>query len=270
MPFNARRRDGSSAGPPAGVDSRPVFPPERLQRLSEIEAWHFWFAGRRALLDRLVARHVPAGRHTVLDVGCGTGFMLGAVDVQTVGVDLRPEGLRTTRRALPGARLVQADVERLPFRDACFDVALLLDVIEHTDDRKLVEEVCRVLRPGGVVLIVAPAMPWLWSYRDEAAGHRRRYTRRSLAQLLSDAPLVVREMRYYQFLLFPLVVAARLFARDSPRPRDLEEQPTPLLNTVLTGVNRLEARLGDVIRWPWGSSVAAVCVRPRQPSCSKQ
>jgi SAM-dependent methyltransferase len=264
MRFNARRRGIPSAGPAAGAESEQPFPPERLQRLAEIEGWHFWFAGRRALVDRLVARHVPPGRRTVLDVGCGTGSMLGAVDAHSVGVDLRPEGLHATRRALPGARLVQADGVRLPFRDASFDVALLLDVLEHADDRRLLDEVCRVLRPGGILVVTVPAMPWLWSYRDEAGGHRRRYTRRSLTQLLSEATLVVREMRYYQFFLFPLVVAARLFAPHSPRPRDLEDRAAPLLNAALTGINRLEARLGDLIRWPWGSSLAAVCLRPRR------
>ena len=43
---------------------------DRLQRLSEIEQWHFWFAGRRELIGSLLKRHLaPCQR--VLDVGCG-------------------------------------------------------------------------------------------------------------------------------------------------------------------------------------------------------
>jgi hypothetical protein len=70
---------------------------------------------------------------------------------------------------------------------------------------------------------MVPAMPWLWSYRDEDAGHLRRYTRRRLNRLLVGAQLRVREMRYYQCLLFPLVAVTRLFGRKRPGLRDFEE-----------------------------------------------
>ena len=176
-----------------------------------------------------------------------------------VGLDLRPEGLYATRRALPRAWLIQAEFLRLPLTENVFDVVMLLDVLEHVNDEALLIDIQRILLPGGLAVITVPASPRLWSYRDEAAGHLRRYTRRQLMGRLTDARLHVEEMRYYQFSLFPLVAVTRLFGRRSPRLRDLEEEPSRVLNKVMTLINRLEVRLSDFIPWPWGSSLVAIC-----------
>jgi len=239
------------------------FTGERLAQLARMERWHFWFVGRRALIDGLLDRHLrPQLR--VLDLGCGTGLMLRRLEergCRAVGVDMRPEGLRQLRHTSPGSSTVQADATRLPFAGDSFDALLLLDIVEHVDDRALLAEVRRVLRPGGVAVLTVPAFPWLWSFRDEAAGHLRRYTRRGLVASVAGAGLAVREVRYYQFLLFPLVVVARWLGRRGATMRDAEERPGGALNALLSRVNRAEAALGRFVPWPWGSSLAAVCVK---------
>jgi SAM-dependent methyltransferase len=154
---------------------------------------------------------------------------------------------------------MRADATRLPIADNVFGAVLLLDVLEHVDDHAALAEVHRVLRPGGVAVITVPAVPWLWSYRDEAAGHLRRYGRRQLVQAITGARLAVLAVQYYQCLLFPLVAATRLLGRRGPRLRDLEERPSRRLNSMMAWVNLTEVRLGDAIPWPWGSSLVAVC-----------
>ncbi|MBI4380684.1 MAG: class I SAM-dependent methyltransferase [candidate division NC10 bacterium] len=238
------------------------FGPDRLSRLSQLERWHFWFVGRRALIDRLLNRYLDGQAQVVLDLGCGTGLMLEILmrrGHRVVGLDLRPEGLYATRQVLPRSWLLQAEVTYLPLRDNAFGAVMLLDVLEHVDDRSLLAEVQRVLRPGGLAVITVPAIPWLWSYRDEAAGHLRRYTRQRLFSVLTDAGFHVREMHYYQCLLLPLVVITRLFGRRGPRLRDFEERPLPIFNAVMTWINRLEVQLSDLISWPWGSSLVVIC-----------
>jgi len=54
-------------------------------------------------------------------------------------------------------------------------------------------------------------------------------------------------------------MAARLFGRRDPKLRDLEERPLSALNAVMTWINEQEARLGDFLPWPWGSSLFVVC-----------
>ena len=238
------------------------FSPERLSKLAQIERQHFWFAGRRELVDHLLEKHLSGSSQRILDLGCGTGSTLERLLGQghcAVGLDMRPEGLEAMRRATPRARLIQSDVVRLPLVPDSLDAVLLLDVLEHLDDVAALAGVLGVLKPGSKIFITVPAMPWLWSYRDEAAGHLRRYTRERLTDLLTAAGLRVVEMRYYQFLLFPLVALTRTVGRRGPKARDFEELNVPVLNSLLTWVNKLEVRLGNHIHWPFGSSLVAVC-----------
>jgi SAM-dependent methyltransferase len=252
----------AAPGPPSR-EAHPEFPAERLFRLRRLETWHFWFRGRLQLLERLLERHARRPER-VLDVGSGTGHMIGHLlrrAPAVIGLDRRPEGLQETRTALPRARVVQGDAMALPFGSEMFDLVTLLDVLEHVDDHRLLDEVRRVLTPRGIALITVPAMPWLWSHRDTAAGHRRRYTRKTLAAVVGARGLELRELRYYQCLLFPLVLMTRLLGKRMSVAAEVEERVPALLNGVFTRINQIEIRLGDAISWPWGSTLVAVCRR---------
>ena len=245
--------------PQVSLDAR--FTHAQLVRLSQLERWHFWFVGRRVLIDRLLDKYLNGKAQFVLDLGCGTGLMVDILMQQghrVVGLDIRPEGLRATRQAQPESWLLQAEATHLPLAENVFDAVMLLDVLEHVDDRALLAGVHRILRPGGLVLITVPAMPWLWSGRDEAAHHLRRYTRRHLSRVLGNAQFSIEEVRYYQCLLMPIVAITRFLGRRRPGPRGFEERPPSLVNTILTWVNTLEVKLSDRIPWPWGSSLVAI------------
>lgn len=227
-----------------------------------MEGWHFWFAGRTALLRRLLSQYLHPRGQWLLDVGCGTGRtldLLSELGYVPVGLDRLREGLVARRRQWPEARLMQAEADALPVASGAVDGAVLLDVLEHVDDRCLLQELKRIVRPGGRVVLTVPAMPWLWSVRDAAAGHRRRYARAELGRVLEAAGFRVETLVYYQFFLFPLIAIARLLGRNSEEASRAEETPPGLLNRLLTAVNLLEVRLGRHVSWPWGSSLAAVC-----------
>jgi 2-polyprenyl-3-methyl-5-hydroxy-6-metoxy-1,4-benzoquinol methylase len=83
-----------------------MFTASRLEKLARIERWHFWFQGRRAVLRRMLAASLPTNARLVMDIGCGTGHLLQMLDGdgrQVLGIDLRIEGLRSTRARLSGA-----------------------------------------------------------------------------------------------------------------------------------------------------------------------
>ncbi len=153
----------------------------------------------------------------------------------------------------PGITLLSGTTSALPVLDAQADLVIILDVLEHVDDRAALAEIKRVLCLGGYVLATVSAMPWLWSYRDDDAGHLRRYTRTSLLNLFREAGFDVRKLQFFQSLLFPLVAASRLFGRRSARARDQEDIPPGWLNTALRAVNMFEVRIG--LRLPFGSSL---------------
>jgi SAM-dependent methyltransferase len=237
---------------------RTSFSAARLARIAEMEPWHFWFVGRRALVQGLLTRHGLRDGGSLLDLGCGTGGNVGALGSGGVGLDLRDEGLRKLRARDQTARVVRGDGMRLPFGDAAFMGVLALDVAEHVDDARLLGEIDRVLCPGGALILTVPAQPQLWSDRDVHAGHLRRYTRASLEAALESAGFQVQDLGWYQCLLYPLVAASRARSRRRPEAIDDEERPGPVIKRFLTWVTLAEVWLGLGRRMTRGSTLFAV------------
>lgn len=234
-------------------------------RLAGMEVDHFWFAGRDRLVRHLLDRHPVDPDGLVLDLGSGTGRFARqlAVDGRTVlAVDRAPGG-----DGPPGAT-VAADGEQLPLADGSVATVLARDVLEHLDDAAALRECARVLRPGGLLVVLVPAWPSLWSDRDQRAGHLRRYRSRGLLALVESSGFTVVEQRGYQFLLLPAIAANRLASsRWGPRVVDREETPPAWLNRLLTSVNTWEAGLARR-RWtrpPTGSTLVVVARRRELP-----
>ena len=146
-----------------------------------VEATHWWFRGRRALVARCIAGLGVPAEARVLDVGSGTGSnlrMLREIGFRrVVGLDLSEAALRCCHAKQLGS-VQRADVCALPFRDASFDLVLATDVLEHVrDEARAVAELHRVLRPGGALVATVPAFMGLWGLQDEVSHHLRRYRR---------------------------------------------------------------------------------------------
>ncbi len=114
-----------------------------------------WRSGQDRRLN-LIRRFVPLEGARILDVGCGIGTYvrkLGELSPQAYGVDLDAARVAQGQRD----RLAVAVSEQLPFESGAFDLVLLNEVIEHVrDDAATLREACRVVRPGGHVVVYAP------------------------------------------------------------------------------------------------------------------
>jgi len=182
--------------------------------LFEIEEKHWWYLGRRRVLESIVAdirARMDKPELEILDVGCGTGANLKMLASfgKAEGVDLSQQALDFChRRGLDGARYGAA--ESLPFDDDTFDLVTALDVIEHLDDDSSgLNEICRVLRPGGYALLFVPAFMFLWGVQDDVSHHRRRYTRPELEKAVTRAGLEIELASYANFTFFFPVLAVR-------------------------------------------------------------
>lgn len=234
-----------------------------------LESDHWWFVGRRAILESVLARHLTTREHRrILDVGCGTGGMLpmlagfGTVE----GMEGEALAVEHCQVAFGGfdVRLGRIPVD-VP-EDGTFDLVTAFDVIEHLDDDIGALSALRsAARPGGTVAVTVPAFQWLWSDHDTVNGHRRRYTRRRLIEALDAARLDVVHVSYFNTLLLPIVATARLAQRvrgPVVAPNSDFSMPPPRLNRLLTGVLRQERRMVATLGLPVGVSLVAVARRP--------
>jgi len=112
------------------------------------------------------AAPLVAGR-SVLDAGCGVGY--GSTDFATepprsyIGVDRSVQAIRVARwrYGAQGRRFLAADVGALPFRASQFDVVLSFEVVEHLGAvEPYLQELRRVLRPGGTCVVSTPNKRW--------------------------------------------------------------------------------------------------------------
>jgi SAM-dependent methyltransferase len=128
-----------------------------------------WLAEHRALFGRLL-RLTDADRF--LDVGCGEGYYTFALAKEarvTVAADVSSSVLRLLGRLSAHdptrVRRVVTDVERLPFPAGSFDKALCSHTLEHVlDDRVVIAELHRVVKPGGVAVFAVP-LKYTWQHR---------------------------------------------------------------------------------------------------------
>jgi SAM-dependent methyltransferase len=225
---------------------------------------HWWYRGRRTVLDGVIAGLQLPAHPRILDAGCGSGRnMVDLARLGTVtGVELSDTSIELARARGVG-EVIAGSVDAMPFADASFDLAVTLDVIEHLEDGlAALVEMRRVVAPGGWLLVTVPAYQWLWSGHDVINHHHRRYTRRSLQAVAERAGWRQARTTYFNSLLLPVAILLRVLDRLSTRTTesslDLWVPPEPL-NRLLERPLALEAALvAHGGRIPAGLSLLAV------------
>ncbi len=203
------------------------------------------------MYDHLQAR--PGQRF--LDVACGTGRLVAIAErrgLLAVGVDISKVAVRVGRSSLGLGRLVVAAGEALPFKAESFDRVAVIGSLEHFSDPAAgVQEVRRVLRPGGRAVILVPNtfslthVLYVWrrgEVFDDGQPLQRYATRREWERLLKDGGLIIKSVGRY----------------ERERPRTLEDWISYL------------RRPGRLVRWLLGRVIPLdavncfvfICSRP--------
>jgi 2-polyprenyl-3-methyl-5-hydroxy-6-metoxy-1,4-benzoquinol methylase len=258
--------EGNPPGPPTGRIEYLTQPhessfPEEWYELSG--PGHFWFQWRLAAVLRQ-AREVgiPIDRPLrVLDVGAGGGILRDQLESCTPWViDIADLNVAALERAHAGrGRTLCYDVLH-PDRSllGAYDLVLLFDVLEHiAETRPFLDAVLRHVRPGGHLVVNVPAWQFLFSAYDTAAGHVRRYERRTLALELAGTGTTIRDTRYWGMVLVPLLILRKWLLRGGgsadERVRRGFQPPGRVSHAVLRGLQRLES--SALARPPFGSSL---------------
>lgn len=186
--------------------------------LYEVEETHWWYVGRRRIIQFLVERictTLNKSNPRILDVGCGTGANLKmlAAHGRAEGVDISPQAVDFCReRGLDSVKLGAA--EQLPYENGSFELVTALDVVEHLDDDVAgLREMRRVLVRDGRVLLFVPAFMFLWGVQDDVSNHRRRYTLPGLLKAVEAAGFSVEWSSYANISFFLPVLVVRSVMR---------------------------------------------------------
>jgi SAM-dependent methyltransferase len=201
---------------------------------------------------------------SVLEVGFGHGSVRSLLPQGTryVGVDRDPEVVARARARFADGHYVEADIEDPAFAGllagAAVDTVLCVNVLEHIeDDQRAVRNLLGVLERGGHLLLFVPAFRALYNDLDRLAGHRRRYTRREVRDLVPEDLGVVRKSDYFN----PLGAVGWWF-NGLVQHRSLEgaavKEQVRLFEALVLPLSRL---LDPATRRMFGQSVACLVER---------
>jgi len=228
--------------------------------MAEVEHSHWWYDATRSLLQQLLGAEAASG-HRFLDIGAGTGATGSwlADHGDLVACDFMPLALDLNREQHSAAGFVAADVQQLPFADASFDLVMCITVLCHQSiprPQVAVDELARVVRPGGLVCLWEPGVRKLWRAHDRETHSARRFARSDLSTMLTTAGLTVeRASGAYSFLVPPAAVKSVLERGESTSDLDRNQDG---LHGTLGAMARAERALLQHVDLPAGLTVFAL------------
>ena len=172
---------------------------EIQSRLSEVDRYNEW----------IFEQFRPYAGRRVLDVGCAIGNITQyLLDREFVcGIDVVEEFTIEIRKRFAGqpnfkaALFDIADPAVTTLASDNIDTIISVNVLEHVeDDRQALDNMHRILAPGGKLLLLVPALQWLYGTMDAADNHFRRYSKRILRERVSAAGFDVQKVYYMNLI----------------------------------------------------------------------
>jgi len=210
---------------------------------------HFWIKRRFEVLRRLAGSLIPSAGE-IAEIGCGHGLLQRQIEEtygrEVTGFDLNEFALKQSLARLSNIFCYDIHQQDPSLRQR-FDLVFLFDVLEHmADEDQFLRAVMFHLAPGGKLVLNVPAGKWAYSAYDEAAGHVRRYSIRSLQDTAGRNHLQIAKSSYWGLPLAPTLLLRRLWLlgkRDRDRDKIISEGFSPrtkVLNRLLSLVARCE------------------------------
>ncbi|MEO8125635.1 MAG: class I SAM-dependent methyltransferase [Bryobacteraceae bacterium] len=236
---------------------------------------HYMDVASRANALQALATFVTVERPVLMDIGCSSGFMLKALRQRfpaatVLGSDYVKGPLVSLARSHPDIPLLQFDLTQCPLPGECVDGITLLNVIEHIDDdAAALRQTFRLLRPGGVAVIEAPAGPGLYDVYDKHLMHFRRYRMRELLSTVKSAGFQILHRSHLGFFIYPAFALVkkrnRRYLRAEP---DVQRRvvassiQTVKDNSLMHAVMRVENAMRRFVSYPAGVRCFVICRKP--------
>jgi SAM-dependent methyltransferase len=224
----------------------------------------WWYRVRNEIIVKKLKKRGFSG--TLWDVGSGTGVVTAAlVEAGIPAIAIEPSPGGTAIATQRGVVSVQGTLQSLNLPDSCLAGVGAFDVLEHVTNRHdFLQEIVRVLVPGGHLIVTVPALQLLWSHADIEARHYLRYTRRTLRNELERCGLEVLSLGYFFALIVPpLLLIRALPYRLGLRVRESNNSALRASGGILGKLaRRIEVAWAGCV--PFGSSLLVVARKPSQ------
>jgi len=230
---------------------------------------HFWVQSRYQFFFRQLKRiQIPLNKpFKGLEIGHGNGIVSRQIESSTAwcidGIDINEKALQRNH-AGRGKTFFYNIHDRDPELKACYDIAILFDVLEHIKDTtSFLVSTLYHLKQGGWLFINVPALPLLWSHYDEVQNHCRRYNSSMLKREFEKVALQPIDMGYWGCTMIPLLLLRKwLIPKRGTTCFVMKygfSPPNPLWNNILRNIMRVEAA---IIKKPLaGTSLLAAAIK---------
>jgi 2-polyprenyl-3-methyl-5-hydroxy-6-metoxy-1,4-benzoquinol methylase len=242
--------------------------------LLQMQKKHFWYVGRHKFILETLKKSISRLNFSTMDLGGGLGGWIEYLKEKIpsriskiVLADSSRIALLKAKKVLskyPDVKFYKVDIEKLKLKEK-FDVITLLDVIEHCpDDNRIIQQSAKFLKSGGKLIITTPALKFFFSYNDILAKHLRRYNKKDFEALATNNNLILKDARYFMFLLSPLFYFYRKSYKNVTEKKRYiafkkeHKIPHPILNFFLSEIFKLETLINKIFRFPFGTSIIGV------------
>lgn len=239
-----------------------------LDNLFAQEEKHFWFIARKEFIFQNLKKYLRLD-DKVIELGAGTGNVarfLKNKGYENISVgEMHINGLKYAESYGIKDRYL-FDLLDSPFKKE-FNAVCMFDVLEHiSDDANALNNVHKMLKTNGKLVLTVPSHMWLWNRADAVAGHKIRYTKKNLTKLLNENGFKVNTARYFFIFILPLLLLRTIIHKDDGSEVKAEEYKKGnsmnyYLSSFLLLISRIENKLNKFMPNLIGGSLFIIATK---------
>ena len=224
------------------------------KKMAKVESKLWWYNILHRLVTDKVKKTFKENKEIkILDAGCGTGGLLQSLqDVgynDLYGFDFSEHAVKVClERSLNVKEMNILDISSYA-TDGPFDVIICNDVLyflSAEEQNKVMGDVSRLLKPGGIFISNVPALEAFKGTHDISVGIGKRFDRKMLKEMIKGTSLISQQMMFWPFFLSPLIFLVRFIQRVKMKKGEVQniesdiDIPSPIVNKILLYITKVE------------------------------
>ena len=204
-----------------------------------MEKENWWYKNRRTVISIFLSGN---SFDKILDYGCGTGVTTQSL--KKFGTVFGTDKSQFAMEKAKSNKIKTIKFDLVNSTDSTelfetFDLITLFDVLEHIEnDNHALMHLYKLLKKKKFLLLTVPAFSFLWSDHDTALSHYRRYTKKSLSEVLDKSGFKIIRISYFTTWIFPFITLYRILTRwKKTNSSSLQPLPEKLNNLVVKSFN---------------------------------